>query len=42
MNVTERNGHKFKKVNKTGKQGVIRERIEVVDEETSHKTKRNM
>jgi len=42
MNVAERNGHKFKEVNKTGNQGIMRERIEVVDTETPHKTKRNM
>jgi len=41
MNVTERNGHKLKEVNKTGKQGGMRERSEVLDTETPHKTKRN-
>ena len=42
MIITERIGHKFKKLNKTGKQGGMREGSEVVDTETPHKAKRNM
>jgi hypothetical protein len=42
MNIFERNGHKFKEVNKAGNQGGMRERSEFVDTETPHKTKKNM
>jgi len=42
VNISDRNGYKFKEVNKTGKQGSMHERSEVVDIQTPHKTKRNM